>query len=71
MKNKLLGKDIIKNCSVCRNSIELLSGEQFICRKKGPVYSTDYCRKFKYDPLKRKPADITPLPKYKKEDFEI
>ena len=44
-------------CAVCENAA-LLSGEDYVlCKKKGVVRATYSCRKFSYDPLKRRPAE--------------
>lgn len=60
-----------KYCKYCIFGKTLdFSGEVF-CKKKGFVSSLDYCRRFKYDPLKRTPSTSTLKNTYTKEDFTL
>lgn len=66
----MYNKETIKNCSVCLYSTVLSNGTEAICKKRGPVLCNDYCRKFKYDPLKREP-EIKTIKQYSFKDFDI
>ena len=45
-------------CAYCEHSSPLRGDEYAVCEKKGVVRMTFVCRKFAYDPLKRRPAKI-------------
>ena len=69
LRKKLFGNNISKNCSYCVNSYIDSAGD-YICRifkhsKK------DNCKKFKYDPLKRKPSIDPRIPKYDPSEFSL
>lgn len=52
---KMCKKDIDKYCAYCENSSSEIDAQNVICRRKGAVSKTSTCRKFQYDPTKRKP----------------
>ena len=43
-------------CENCEHAALLHGDEYVLCEKKGVVRATYVCRKFSYDPLKRRPA---------------
>ncbi len=49
-------------CAYCENSIETLCDGDMICRKHGLVAAGGKCRKFIYDPQKRKVRPRRPMP---------
>ena len=49
-------------CAYCEHATTLAGGEHVLCAKRGVVTGTHHCRKFVYDPLKRKPARVKSLP---------
>lgn len=53
MKNKT---EYEKNCAHCEHAGETYDEDYVICCKKGVVSAIGCCRKFIYDPLKRKTA---------------
>ena len=61
-------------CSFCEYATPAPSdkdGNEFvICAKKGLVKDGKACRKFSYDPLKREPAKLPPLPEVEAVDIE-
>lgn len=64
-------KNLQKSCSYCVYSKKLeLTGET-ICKKRGVMPQREYCRKYKYDPLKRTPEKITFSGNYSAEDFKL
>ncbi len=71
MANSLFNKKLIKSCSWCRFGKKSDYTEEIFCLKHGVTNKRDYCRNYKYDPLKRKPDTANPLGNYKAEDFEI
>ena len=49
-------------CAFCENAAPLRDGETMLCRRFGVVSGGHSCRKFLYDPLKRKPRMLPALP---------
>ena len=58
MRKSLFNKQIEPNCSYCANGYVMNDEETCICEKYGFIQRKTDCKKFKYQPLKRKP----PLP---------
>lgn len=56
-------------CAYCRYGIR--KGDVVLCEYNGVVDTTYKCRKFRYDPIKRVPMSVPPLPDYSEEDFSI
>ncbi|MCR4564144.1 MAG: hypothetical protein K5755_05870 [Clostridiales bacterium] len=57
-------KDISKRCEYCEYGKLTADRQTVLCPKKGPVAPDFFCRKYKYDILKRKPkkaADVKPI----------
>ena len=72
MRNKkLFGARIEPACGYCGIGRETEDGAKILCPKVGVMTPSDSCRKFRYDPLKRVPAAVRPLPCYRTEDFEL
>ncbi len=72
MKRKLLNvKDIPPSCSYCIYGRLSPDGESILCIQHGVMLPTSSCRKFKYNPLKRKPQRAKNLPAMDAKDFEI
>ena len=51
----LFRKNIEKSCGYCLFATELAGGTNLLCRRKGVLENDGACRRFKYDPIKRKP----------------
>lgn len=51
----LFDKDQPKICALCLYGQDYGS-DAVLCSKKGPVGLQDHCSKYRYDPLRRKPA---------------
>ncbi len=51
-----------KNCAHCEYSGEMYDEDYVLCSKKGVVNAAGVCRKFVYDPLKRKIQRRPPTP---------
>ncbi len=70
MKQKIIG-NVAPKCEYCKHGKLSSDGENILCIKKG-VLSRDFsCKKFSYDPLKRIPRELPPLPEFSPEDFEL
>ena len=68
----LFNKKIDPCCSYCSTGTRI-SETEVACLKRGIVSAAGQCRKFKYDPLKRRPPDpAAPVSgKFTGEDFSI
>lgn len=53
--------EITKVCAYCEYAQPLVDEDTVLCAKKGVVSAGHVCRRFKYDPLKRRPAPPTPI----------
>ncbi|MCL2514085.1 MAG: hypothetical protein FWF08_09295 [Oscillospiraceae bacterium] len=71
MLKSLLNKDITPACEYCSRGRMAATGSEVLCRKKGIADPFDYCGKFKYDPLRRKPRKPPVLPEYNEADFAL
>lgn len=71
MKDKLLGGDISPKCEYCEFARRSPDGETVLCPKKGIVARDFFCRKYKYDIMKRIPRKVPKLPEFSKDDFEL
>ncbi len=61
--------DIPRCCGYCESATIISDEGNVLCAKKGIVSCEYKCRKFVYDPLKRKPRALPPLPELNAEDF--
>ena len=59
----LFNKKMIRKCGYCLKGDASGDGNTILCRKKGVMPADDYCRGFKYDPLKRVPLKAKSLEK--------
>lgn len=68
----LFRKKIERACDYCIHGTRV-DEDLILCVKKGMKEPGNSCRKFKYDPLKRKPSKAKPLDfsKYDKENFSL
>ncbi len=72
MSKKNTEYEINEICLYCENSIPLMDGDDnVLCSKKGVVKEDHRCRKFSYDPLKRKPAPKINIPSPEALDLDI
>ena len=64
-------KQIDRICAFCQRG-EPLTDDLILCHRCGPVTLDHSCRKFVYDPLRRKPI-LTELPKSRvtPEEFKL
>lgn len=71
MSNKVFSKQLPRHCEYCVHGMASEFSDEILCLKKGITHSTDSCRKYKYDPLKRQPKRQTVGDNYSPEDFSI
>lgn len=61
----IFDRKIAPSCEYCRYG-NLIDDEHVICVKRGVVDSDSSCRRFRYDPLKRRPEI---QPGFKPQDY--
>lgn len=69
MSKNVFNKKLPKYCEYCINGICSEFSDEVFCVKKGVTDKKDYCRHYKYDPLKRQPSKAKISTDYTKEDF--
>ncbi|MBQ1389065.1 MAG: hypothetical protein IIY78_05515 [Clostridia bacterium] len=68
MQNKLFGNNIEPDCAYCDHCVS--DGVSNLCMKNSSIVNGK-CRKFRYNPLLRKPFKPPQLPKFDPSDFQI
>lgn len=71
MKKLFNKKDITPSCSYCVHGKFAPDNESVLCLKKGVVSIDFSCKRFKYDPLKRKPIRPRNIEKFDESDFAL
>lgn len=71
MKKLYNTKEIPPSCSYCSYGRPSPDGESILCIKKGIAEKDGYCKKFRYDILKRQPRRPATLQKFDKDDFSL
>ena len=71
MKKKLSGKNISPKCIYCETGIVTDDGKMILCKRKGVMHPDSFCRKFRYDPLKRVPDTVKLQSGFSEEDFSL
>lgn len=71
MPKKVFDKKLEKRCGYCIFGRKSEFSNEVMCIKKGITDVNDFCRKFKYDPLKREPERIRISNDFNAEDFKI
>lgn len=69
-KEKLFGNSVEPNCEYCTHN-SAAEGEVPLCAIRQNPGEKAACRQFNYDPLKRSPKNLPPLPKFDPEDFSL
>ncbi len=67
---QLFGKNISPSCDYCRYSFQKDSGI-VICSSGNSAGIHGACRKYEYDPLKREPRTLPPMPQFTADDFKL
>jgi len=70
MKRKICGENINPACEYCVHGRLGASRLNIFCLKQGITGLGDSCRKFTYDPMRRKPRSLPPPRQYTRSDFE-
>ncbi len=69
MAEKAFNKKLPRRCEYCVHGNLSEFSNEVLCKKKGITTAQDYCRHYKYDPLKREPTRAKVADNYKSEDF--
>lgn len=71
MKKTIFGETVSPKCIYCETGIISPDGKEVLCKKKGVMMPDSFCRKFRYDPLKRTPETVKIQTDFSKEDFSL
>lgn len=71
MSNKQFKKNVEPRCEYCVYGTSLEHSNEVLCLKRGITETGDFCRKYKYNPLKRVPKRQKISNNYKPEDFSL
>lgn len=71
MIQKLFNKEQIKRCDTCLYGELAQDNTSILCEKKGLKEPDGFCKKYKYDPLKRVPLKQIIDTDYSPEDFML
>ncbi|MCL1951325.1 MAG: hypothetical protein FWF60_00710 [Oscillospiraceae bacterium] len=58
-------------CELCRFGKSAPDGSSVLCSVRGVMRKQSSCKKYEYDPLKRKPNRAPLLPEYDPEEFAL
>ncbi len=68
-KKKNNNPDLPCICEFCEHAAIINDENNVLCEQRGIVSREYKCKKFAYDPLKREPKPLPPLPKLTEEDL--
>lgn len=71
MKKSIFSKSISPKCIYCETGILAQDGTSVLCTKKGVMQPDSFCKKFRYDPLKRTPETVKLQSDFTSEDFSL
>lgn len=71
MKKSIFGESVSPKCIYCETGIVTDDGKTVLCTKKGVMMPDSFCKKFRYDPLKRTPETLKLQNDFTEEDFSI
>ena len=71
MKKSILSGDISTKCIYCETGVISADGSAVLCTKKGVMQPDSYCKKFRYDPLKRTPDTLKLRSDFSADDFSL
>ncbi len=71
MKKKILGRNVEPRCGYCQRGTRSPDGKTVLCPKKGVLDKDDFCKKFRYDPLKRIPRGTPEILSFSERDFSL
>ncbi len=69
--SSVFNKNLPRSCRYCIFGKDSLISDEVLCIKRGVTAAGDYCRHYKYDPLRRVPMRAKIADNYKPEDFSL
>ena len=69
--SSIFNKELPRSCKYCVFGKDSLISKEVLCKKRGVTDPNDYCRHYKYDPLRRVPEKVKIADGYKPEDFSL
>jgi len=70
-KKKLFGNHVDPSCEICALGMVSSDGETVLCRYAGAPAKHHFCKRFRYDPLKRTPKRMPPPDSFTAADFSL
>lgn len=64
-------KAIVPCCELCEHGAPDQEDEFILCKGKRMREKNDRCRRFRYDPLKRRPKRSPSLPRFDPDEFKL
>ena len=71
MKKTIFGNTVSPKCIYCETGILTPDKKMVLCKKRGVMQPDSFCKKFRYDPLKRTPDTVALQTDFKPEDFSL
>ena len=71
MKKTIYSDNISPKCLYCETGVVSPDGNSVLCVKKGVMMPDSFCRKFRYDPLKRTPETVKLNTDFTPDDFSL
>lgn len=71
MKKKIFSKSVSPKCIYCETGILTQDKKSVLCKKQGVMQPDSFCKKFRYDPLKRTPETVKLQSDFTAEDFSL
>lgn len=71
MKKTIFGNSVSPKCIYCETGVIAPDRKSVLCTRKGVMMPDSFCRKFRYDPLKRTPDTVTLKSDFSAEDFSL
>ena len=69
--SSIFNKELPRSCKYCVFGKDSLISKEKQNKKRGVTDPNDYCRHYKYDPLRRVPEKVKIADGYKPEDFSL
>ena len=69
--SSIFNKELPRSCKYCAFGKNSLFADEVLCIKRGVTNANDYCRHYKYDPLRRVPEKVKIANGYNPEDFSL
>ncbi len=68
---KFFNSSLPHHCEYCTEARPISGGQEYFCMKNGIVDPFDSCKKYRYDPLKRRPENRSFGQDYNPDDLKL